>query len=363
MAEKKITQLNPASVPLDGTEQVEIVQGGFSVRTSTASIANALTAVVPATKGGTGLTTYAVGDLVYADTSSTLARLADVASGSVLLSGGVGVAPAWGKVGLTTHVSGVLPAANGGTGLSAYTIGDLVYADSSTSLAKLAGVATGNVLRSGGVGAAPAWGKVNVATDITGTASVPNGGTGAATLTGYVKGNGTSAMTASATIPYADITGRAYLQAYSTGDQTGSISAATAVLFPTTDAGFSQGISVTQNGSGDHTRVTFAVAGFYMVATSLQINNSDAADHDVTIWLRQNGTNIGNSATIVTIPKAGDGGNGFFQILYYVKTTNPNEYVEVMWLPENTGVTLQYYVSGAIAPAVPSAIVVAERIA
>ena len=37
--------------------------------------------------------------------------------------------------------------------------------------------------------------------------SVANGGTGATTLTGYVKGNGTSALTASASIPVADVTG------------------------------------------------------------------------------------------------------------------------------------------------------------
>ena len=42
---------------------------------------------------------------------------------------------------------------------------------------------------------------------LTGTVPVANGGTGAATLTGYVKGNGTSNMTASATIPSTDVTG------------------------------------------------------------------------------------------------------------------------------------------------------------
>lgn len=40
-----------------------------------------------------------------------------------------------------------------------------------------------------------------------GTLSVSKGGTGAATLTGYVKGSGTSALTASSTIPNTDITG------------------------------------------------------------------------------------------------------------------------------------------------------------
>jgi hypothetical protein len=42
---------------------------------------------------------------------------------------------------------------------------------------------------------------------LTGTVPVANGGTGAATLTGYVKGNGTAAMTASATVPSTDVTG------------------------------------------------------------------------------------------------------------------------------------------------------------
>ena len=42
---------------------------------------------------------------------------------------------------------------------------------------------------------------------LTGTVPVANGGTGAATLTGYVKGNGTANMTASATVPSTDVTG------------------------------------------------------------------------------------------------------------------------------------------------------------
>jgi hypothetical protein len=47
--------------------------------------------------------------------------------------------------------------------------------------------------------------------EVTGTLPVANGGTGATSLTGYVKGNGTSAFTASAAIPVADVTGAAPL--------------------------------------------------------------------------------------------------------------------------------------------------------
>jgi hypothetical protein len=45
------------------------------------------------------------------------------------------------------------------------------------------------------------------ASNLTGTVTVPQGGTGATTLTGYVKGTGTAALTGSATIPNTDITG------------------------------------------------------------------------------------------------------------------------------------------------------------
>ena len=113
--------------------------------------------VLSAAGGGTGIGSYAVGDLLYASATATLAKLAGVATGNALISGGVGAAPAWGKVALTTHISGVLPVANGGTNLSSFTVGDLLYASGTTALSKLADVAVGQVLVSGGVGVAPSW--------------------------------------------------------------------------------------------------------------------------------------------------------------------------------------------------------------
>jgi hypothetical protein len=103
-------------------------------------------------------------------------------------------------------------AAQGGTGISSYTIGDLLYASGTSTLSKLAGVTTGNALLSGGVGAAPSWGKIDLTSHITGTLPVTNGGTGATTLTGILKGNGTSAFTAATAgtdyvVPNASITG------------------------------------------------------------------------------------------------------------------------------------------------------------
>jgi hypothetical protein len=69
-------------------------------------------------RGGTGLSSYTTGDIVYASGSTTLASLAGVATGNALISGGVGTASSYGKIGLTTHVDGTLPIGNGGTGLA-----------------------------------------------------------------------------------------------------------------------------------------------------------------------------------------------------------------------------------------------------
>lgn len=65
---------------------------------------------------------YTVGDIVAANTTTTLELINGVATGNALLSGGVGTIPAWGKIGLTTHVSGILPVANGGTNNAFFTI-------------------------------------------------------------------------------------------------------------------------------------------------------------------------------------------------------------------------------------------------
>lgn len=99
-----------------------------------AGVFSAQAAPIPATDGGTGQTGYAVGDLLYASTTTALSKLADVATGNALISGGVSTAPAWGKVGLTTHVSGTLPIANGGTGQTSASaalsaLGGIVTAD------------------------------------------------------------------------------------------------------------------------------------------------------------------------------------------------------------------------------------------
>lgn len=64
-------------------------------------------------EGGTGQGNYAIGDILAADTTLSLARIPDVATGNVLISGGVGVLPAWGKVTNSFLTAGTFSAITG----------------------------------------------------------------------------------------------------------------------------------------------------------------------------------------------------------------------------------------------------------
>lgn len=175
---------NPAALTKTDDTNVTLTLGGnaSTALLNAASLTLGWTGSLSAVRGGTGQSSYTTGDLLYASDSSTLSKLAGVATGNVLISGGVSTAPSWGKVGLTTHVSGTLGATNGGTGNSSYAVGDILYAFSTTGLARLASVATGNALISKGVGVAPAWGKIDLSTSVTGTLGTLSGGTGSASV-------------------------------------------------------------------------------------------------------------------------------------------------------------------------------------
>jgi hypothetical protein len=149
------------------------------------------------------------------------------------------------------------------------------------------------------------------ASNVTGTLGVPNGGTGATTLTGYVKGTGTTAMTAAATIPNTDITG---LGTASTKD------AGAALGVATLDAGGKVPVSelpaavlgaLSYQGTWDASTNTPTLTSsvgtkgyYYVVSVAGNTNLNGITDWLVGDWAVYNGTvwqKVDNTETVTSV--------------------------------------------------------------
>jgi hypothetical protein len=191
-------------------------------------------------------------------------------------------------------------------------------------------VVTGNVLISGGVGTAPAWGKVGLTTHVSGTLAVANGGTGATTLTGYVKGNGTGAFTAAASIPNADTTATSANTANTivlrnasgnfsagiiTAALTGNASSATTATTATTATNLAGGVAgaLPYQSSPANTAFTAAgTSGQYLKSngTSAPTWDNLPAVNNGTLSMGVSGTGLSGSATFT----ANQSGNSTFTV-------------------------------------------------
>jgi hypothetical protein len=156
------------------------------------------------------------GDLLYASSANTIGNLIDAATGNVLLSGGAGVAPSYGKVGLTTHVTGILPIANGGTNSGTALSGSTIMVSNGTQIVQGTAGTTTTVLHGNAAGA-PTYGAVALTTDVSGILPLANGGTNAnlTAVAGGIVYSGASAMAITA----AGTTGQ-YLQSNGAGTPT-----------------------------------------------------------------------------------------------------------------------------------------------
>ena len=190
-------------------------------------LSTGVTGTLASANGGTGFGTYTKGDIIYASTTNTLSKLGVGTDGYVLkLTSGV---PSWqaassslavgtsaitggttgqilydnaGVVGekattgsgnvvldtgavitltnatglpLTTGVTGTLPVANGGTNITTYATGDILYASATNTLSKLAAGTNGYVLTlAAGV---PTWAAGGGSSAITINTTTITGGT------------------------------------------------------------------------------------------------------------------------------------------------------------------------------------------
>jgi hypothetical protein len=122
------------------------------------------------------------------------------------------------------------------------------------------------------------------------------------------------------------------------------------IKFRTAD--YSNGVSVVSN-----SRITIANTGIYNLQFSVQLENSSNQEHDATIWLRKNGTDVPGSAGFIAIVSSHGGINGHCIASWnYLLDAVGRDYYELVWSVSNTAVTMPYYPGANPPPSAASAI-------
>ena len=116
------------------------------------SLTSGISGVLPVGNGGTGFTNLASAGIALRGANSDITSLAGLTTPLSLGQGGTGSASG---VSLTTAVTGTLPVGNGGTSITTYNTGDLLYASAANTLSKLAKGTPGSSLVIRGL--VPVW--------------------------------------------------------------------------------------------------------------------------------------------------------------------------------------------------------------
>jgi hypothetical protein len=137
-------------------------------------------------------------------------------------------------------------------------------------------------------------------------------------------------------------------------DQTTTANTATLMTLDTTD--FSNGVSISSS------KITVVNPGIYNLQFSAQFQNTDNQIQDISIWLKQNGTDIAGSTGLVSIParKSASAGEEAHQITgwnYYI-SMNEGDYIEIYWSTTLASVTIQTYAAstGPVRPSTASVV-------
>ena len=131
---------------------------------------------------------------------------------------------------------------------------------------------------------------------------------------------------------------------FSTVDQTASvINTAYALQFENTYLGEAISIAGTQ--------ITPLYSGVYNFELSVELTSSSVSSKELSFWVRRSGVDIANTARLHVV--AGSGGVDNFEYSFTLDLT-AEQYVELMWATDDTGITIDYQAAASPRPAVPS---------
>jgi hypothetical protein len=104
-------------------------------------------------------------------------------------------------------------------------------------------------------------------------------------------------------------------------------------------------------------RVTIANTGIYNIQWSAQFRNPDAAEHDVTIWLRKNGVDVPGSAGIVSVPRKHGSLDGHVLPSWnFLLDPIAGDYYEFVWSTTDIDVFISFEPAGSPPPSTASVV-------
>ena len=139
-----------------------------------------------------------------------------------------------------------------------------------------------------------------------------------------------------------------------TTDQTPSLTN-TAYALTFDSALIAEGISIGSPAS----RIVVSESGLYHFNTTVQISSSNASDKNVWLWFRKNGTDVANSARLVTI----NINNGYTAVsMSEFFSLAANDRIEIMFAASDTAITVDNVAATAFAPAAPAVVLAVTQI-
>lgn len=106
-------------------------------------------------------------------------------------------------------------------------------------------------------------------------------------------------------------------------------------------------------------RIVVSQSGLYQFDATIQISSSSSSAKTVWLWFRKNGTDIANSARLVTI----DINNGYTAMsMAEFFSLAAGDYIEIMFAADDTAITVDNVAATAFAPAAPAIVLAVSQV-